>query len=250
MPFTFTHPALILPLTFLPRSWFSLTGLIIGSIIPDFEYFIRMRIESNYSHTLTGIWWFDLPLGLMIAFVFHKIVRNKLFDNLPLFIKSRLIKFRTFNWTSYARSNWIILILSLLIGTASHILWDNFTHHDGFFVTLFPVLSTQLVIGDIIFPIYKFLQHLSTMVGGFIIVIAFYNLPVQEHIESQINWNYWSVLVALSFTIMMIRILMNAETWQVGNLIVTWISAILISLVLTPFILKVVNTHYIKNKSN
>lgn len=27
MPFTFSHPAIVLPLTFLPRQWFSLTGL-------------------------------------------------------------------------------------------------------------------------------------------------------------------------------------------------------------------------------
>ncbi|MFN7593668.1 MAG: DUF4184 family protein, partial [Bacteroidota bacterium] len=25
MPFTFSHPAIVLPLTFLPRQWFSLT---------------------------------------------------------------------------------------------------------------------------------------------------------------------------------------------------------------------------------
>ncbi|WP_240482010.1 DUF4184 family protein [Flavobacterium psychrophilum] len=39
MPFTFSHPAIILPLRYLPRQWFSLTGLIIGSLTPDFEYF-------------------------------------------------------------------------------------------------------------------------------------------------------------------------------------------------------------------
>ncbi|MEG1227787.1 MAG: DUF4184 family protein, partial [Flavobacterium sp.] len=41
----------MLPLQFLNKKWFSLTGLVIGSMIPDFEYFIRMRIQSIYSHT-------------------------------------------------------------------------------------------------------------------------------------------------------------------------------------------------------
>ncbi len=51
MPFTFSHPAIILPLKYLPQNWFSLTGLIIGSLTRDFEYFIRMKVRSNYSHT-------------------------------------------------------------------------------------------------------------------------------------------------------------------------------------------------------
>jgi hypothetical protein len=33
MPFTFSHPAIVLPLTFLPRQWFSFTGLVIGFAI-------------------------------------------------------------------------------------------------------------------------------------------------------------------------------------------------------------------------
>lgn len=41
MPFTFSHPAIILPLSYLPKKWFSLTGLIIGSLIPDFEYLLE-----------------------------------------------------------------------------------------------------------------------------------------------------------------------------------------------------------------
>ena len=48
MPFTFSHPAAVLPLRLLPRHWFSLTGLVIGSMVPDFEYFLRsMRLTVN-----------------------------------------------------------------------------------------------------------------------------------------------------------------------------------------------------------
>lgn len=94
MPFTISHPAIVLPLTFLPRQWFSLTGLVIGSLTPDFEYFLRMRIKSNYSHTLDGLFWFDLPLGLLLAFLFHNVVRDSLFDNLPISLKSIFFAFR------------------------------------------------------------------------------------------------------------------------------------------------------------
>ena len=83
MPFTFSHPAIILPFRYLPVKWFSFTGLVIGSLTPDFEYFIRMKVQSIYSHTLLGIFWFDLPLAILLAFLFHSLVRDTLFFNLP-----------------------------------------------------------------------------------------------------------------------------------------------------------------------
>ena len=46
MPFTFSYPAIVLPLTYLPRRWFSLTGLIIGSLTPDFEDFDASAFEE------------------------------------------------------------------------------------------------------------------------------------------------------------------------------------------------------------
>lgn len=52
MPFTFSHPSIVLPLTYLPKKWISLTGIVIGSLTPDFEYFLRMKIQSTYSHTI------------------------------------------------------------------------------------------------------------------------------------------------------------------------------------------------------
>ncbi|SEF46838.1 protein of unknown function [Flavobacterium urumqiense] len=42
MPFTFSHPAIILP--FLKNKKLSATALIIGSMSPDFEYFFRMKM--------------------------------------------------------------------------------------------------------------------------------------------------------------------------------------------------------------
>lgn len=71
MPFTFSHPAIILPLTSSKRQWFSATGLVIGSMTPDFEYFIRMKVQSDFSHTLPGLLWFDLPLGLLLSFIYN-----------------------------------------------------------------------------------------------------------------------------------------------------------------------------------
>ena len=141
MPFTFSHPAIVLPLAYLPSRWVSLTGLVIESLTPDFEYFLRMKIQSNYSHTLGGLFWFDLPLGILLAFIFHNIVRSPLIDNLPDFLKERFLIFDRFHWNQYFKKNYLVVVISILIGAASHVLWDGFTHHGGYFVEKLPVLA-------------------------------------------------------------------------------------------------------------
>ena len=85
MPFTFAHPAIVLPLHALQRRCFSLTALVAGSLSPDFEYFLRMQIHSSHIHTLWGLLYFDLPLGLILAFLFKKNVNHTRLANIDGF---------------------------------------------------------------------------------------------------------------------------------------------------------------------
>jgi hypothetical protein len=237
MPFTFSHPAIILPLTFLPKQWFSLTGLIIGSLTPDFEYFLRMKIESNYSHTIAGLFWFDLPLGILLAFFFHNIVRNSLFDNLPKLLNFRFSSFKQFDWNVYFKRNWFIVIISILIGAASHLFWDSFTHDHGYFVQIIPFLSNKVDFFSIQIPILKILQHSSTLIGGIAIAFVIYRMPLIRKTEQSIDSVYWIILIALALTVVSVRLLTGLEWHQYGNLIVSTITAGILSLILTPIIL-------------
>jgi len=230
MPFTFSHPAIVLPLTYLPRQWFSLTGLVIGSMAPDFEYFLRMMIKSNYSHTIDGLFWFDLPLGLLLAFIFHNIVRNNLFDNLPTILKSRFLAFRQFDWNGHFKRNWLIVTISILIGAASHIFWDSFTHDHGYFVKTFSIFTNTVDLFGGQIPILKILQHSSTLIGGLVIVFSIYKLRPNKTAKENINLKYWAIAAVMTFAIIAIRLLSGLELKQYGNVIVTAISAGLISL--------------------
>src|SRR3989338_5092867 len=75
MPFTFAHPAIILP--FYKSKTFSrfFTLLVIGSMSPDFEYFLRLQTYSKYSHTLLGILYFCIPTSLLVFFAYEKLVK-------------------------------------------------------------------------------------------------------------------------------------------------------------------------------
>jgi hypothetical protein len=238
MPFTFSHPAIVLPFTCLPRQWFSLTGLVIGSLAPDFEYFLRMRVKSDYSHTVSGLFYFDLPLGLFLAFIFHNIVRNALFENLPTILKSRLILFKQFDWNKYFRAKWFVVAISILIGAATHLFWDSFTHEQGYFTTVIPSLGETIEISGKYIPIFKILQHTSTLIGGLIIIASLFHLQTDKYVSGQFNLKYWGIFAAFTLAIIGLRLLSGLNYKIYGHLIVTGVSAVLIALTLTPLLIQ------------
>src|SRR5690606_6477678 len=122
MPFTPGHAAIVLP--FIRLRWLSATGLIIGSFSPDFEYFFKMSVSSNYSHTRAGLFYFDVPVTIFLAFLFHLVVKKNLIFNLPPFLQRKFHDTLQLDFMQYARSNWFVLILSSLGGAASHLFWD------------------------------------------------------------------------------------------------------------------------------
>lgn len=236
MPFTFSHPAIILPFLYIPnaRKWFSATGLIIGSIIPDFEYFLRMKIQSNYSHTLIGLCWFDIPLACIITFVFHNFIRNTLIDYSPKFLQSRVIAFKQFDWNEHFKKKYFVVIISILLGASSHLFWDSFTHHDAYFVNKISLLRGSINIFEMQLPVLKILQHGSTFLGGIVMFILFLFLPKEEiHIQKK-RYIYWLTLSILTILVFSIR--MFFMNFQIGNIIVSIISSLLLSLLINSFV--------------
>jgi hypothetical protein len=238
MPFTFSHPALVLPFKYLPTNWFSFTGLLIGAVVPDFEYFIRMRVQSSFSHTPGGIFWFDLPLGLLLAFIFHNNVKCRLITNLPRFLQSRLEPLYQFKWNRYFVQNWHIVIISIIIGTITHLLWDSFTHHSGYFVQRIPWLSQETIILGRQVHISNIIQHLSTLLGGLILVFAIRKLPQTENFHAKMRLDYWAIIFIIVVVIVSIRFLTGLSFKEYGNVIVTIISAGLVALMITPLLMK------------
>jgi len=240
MPFTFSHPAIVLPLT-KARLKLSSTALIIGSMIPDFEYFIRMRDKSKYSHTLSGIFWFDIPLALLVCFIYHLFVRNSLFDNLPSFLKDRFSVYKRFNWSRYFLKSWAIVLVSIIIGTVSHIAWDGVTHNTMFFVNQAD-LSTMMKIGRINLAGYKFLQLVSTIAGGLVVIYSIFSLRRIPQPKTKIDYRYWAIVWLITLSVFFLRFSRHGFhisffKYYYRFLAVTFISGMMIALILTPFFL-------------
>lgn len=171
MPFTFAHPAIVLP--FVGRvSAHAASGLVIGSMIPDFEYFMRLRVASHIAHTPAGLLLFCIPTSLAVGFLWHAVVKRPLVHQLPGFLQFRLAT--SFEHSPRTFSAWAAFLATSLIGSATHIGWDSFTHAHGYAVTEIPVLAQPLWAG---IPLYKYLQHGSTLIGFVVIVLFVGILP-------------------------------------------------------------------------
>lgn len=253
MPFTFSHPAIVLPLT-KARLQLSATGLIVGSIIPDFEYFIRMRDRSRYSHTLAGIFWLDIPLALLVCFIYHLVVRNSLFDNLPSFLKDRFSLYKSFDWSRYFRKNWAIVLASIIIGAVSHILWDGVTHNTMFYVNQAD-LSTMMKIGTINLAGYKFLQLASTIGGGLAVLYSIFALRRIHQPKTKIDYRYWILVWFIAFSITFLRFAKDDFRLHYNSpsrvIAVSFISSLMIGLIVTPLVLSQRrDKNYLRNRGD
>ena len=197
-----------------------------------------MKVKSNYSHTLSGIFWFDLPLALLLTFLFHNLTRNLLFQNLPSFIRNRILIFTDFNWNAYFKRNYFIVLISLLFGIFSHIFWDAFTHKHGYFVNQIEALENTIAIFGTEIPFWKIAQHLSTLIGSIILLITFFRLPITDNSTISINKLYWSSVILFTTAILFIRFILNPKALNIGNLVVTFIASFMIAITIIPLIIK------------
>lgn len=238
MPLTFSHPAITLPAKYLPERWVSMTGLIIGSITPDFEYFIRLKEESVYSHTLAGMFWFDLPLALVLTFVYHYIVRNTFICNSPAFLRKRLSPYRGFNWINYFNKHFIVVFICLLVGIASHIFWDDFTHPSGHFVKMIPLLRENLYILKFLIPNNRLLQAISTTIGGMVIFYAIMRMPEDVDICKQRNaTDYWLILAGMGVVAVNVRMLENIYDFDYQTIALSTLSGFIAGSIVAPLLL-------------
>ena len=230
MPFTLSHPAIVLPF----RKYFSVTGLVFGSMSPDFEYFIRMQIKNEIGHTIVGILVFCLPMSILFSFIFHYGIKVSLIQNCPLFLKRRWQGFEDFDWGIYFKKNWLNVVISIMIGSFSHIFWDSFTHYDGVIVYHFPILQIEIYKIEI----YRILQHSSSFLGALYIFYIVYRLPKTKIINCP-NGYYWLKITLLTMIMVGVRFLFLPIS--LGNFIVTVMMSVFISLSIVPILNRFTN---------
>lgn len=172
MPFPLAHPAAVVPLRRWCPAYFDLASLVIGSLVPD----LACSIDDweYFSHTLLGSLVFCLPVGLVAVWVFHR-VRIALVTSLPNPHRGALLPLCTAKFPSPQT-----VILSLLVGSWLHILWDLFTHGHSWLVRSIPLFS--LSIGPL--RLNQILWLLSSFAGMAVLLSGYASLIRKSRCKS------------------------------------------------------------------
>ncbi|WP_349427105.1 DUF4184 family protein [Microbacterium sp. LWS13-1.2] len=173
MPFTPSHAVVALPFL---RSPLVPAAIAIGAMAPDLPLFVR-GLPLHYGRTHAFGW---LPATVLLALVlllaWRCVLRPAARELSPRWLAARLPG----EWDAGAGAAWretfaiappggrrvpwtgmLVLVVSLLIGVVSHIVWDLFTHEGRWGTIAIPALAADW--GAL--PGYKWLQHGSSVAG-------------------------------------------------------------------------------------
>lgn len=166
MPWTLAHPAAVLPIRLITKK-LPLPALVIGSLVPDAGYYTGSFSFAEQAHTLVGLVSHCLPVGLTLLILIFLLRRPFLFL-LPE--PHRLVLSALYAKTPKLSYNYIIYVLiALVLGATTHIIWDNFTH-----------ASSDLPSKEIVFYLqerairwYNLLQLGSSLFGTLALVVYY-----------------------------------------------------------------------------
>jgi len=147
------------------------SALVIGSMAPDLPYYLPLSIESPTTHSTTGVFGIDLLLGLVSFGLWHALVAPLAVAVAPSGLRARLVPVLPFRPGDLRR--WLMIVVSLLAGAATHVLWDEFTHEHRWGYRHLAWLAQEHG------PLagYRWAQYGSGLVGAALIALA--------------GWSWW-----------------------------------------------------------
>jgi hypothetical protein len=193
VPFTCSHPAAVLP--FLRGRFLVPSALIIGSMAPDFQYFMLLSLQTDRSwHDPHGGILYCIPAGLLVLWCYHRILKQPLLSLLPRAHRLRLCAHAgAFEFLPARRLAQIVG--SLAVGAMTHVAWDSVTHVYGWYGEPYRWLSTVVFSTPYgVIRIHDVTQALSTVIGAAALAAAYWRwfrrAPLQREAVESGSWVY------------------------------------------------------------
>lgn len=181
MPFTLAHPAAVLPLRGL--RYLRTAPLILGAMIPDLPYYVPSELGRRLipeTHTFDGSLSTDLLLGyasLVAVFV----LRAPLTALLPARARWLCLNALAPFWRA---REWAFAALAIVVGVWTHLVWDSFTHADGWMVHRVDALSAPVSIGPYTTQVCHVLQYVSSVFGLVVMAVWYARLRTPRPIAA------------------------------------------------------------------
>ncbi|MFI6498793.1 DUF4184 family protein [Nonomuraea typhae] len=157
MPFTPAHVAAVLPLISSARlrPVFDPWALAIGAMVPDLPIFLPFLPTYADWHSVPGILTLDLLSVVVLVYLFHGLFREPLIALLPPALSGRAA-------TLKPSLRLPPIVFGALLGSATHVFWDSFTHSYSVDVWGWTFFDER-VLGVI--SVFRLLQYLSSIAG-------------------------------------------------------------------------------------
>lgn len=212
MPFTISHAGFVFPLKgILPAH--VLCGLMIGSIVPDFPYFVREFGVASFAHTVMGAICVSLPVGLAV-YLLMSLSFRRIAQALPnphsVFLASWGID------RLGAKRNLFAVLIAIFLGALSHSFVDSFTHESGAAVSMFPILNQEVMsVDEQPIHVFRLLQYAGSALGMAILVAAYWS-GLRRYCRACGSkvWQDpqgWLIVLGLAGVTVLIAVLLNAE---------------------------------------
>ena len=171
MPWTISHIAAVLPLRRSGAKPLSFAALALGACSPDFAYYIGQFKWAELAHTPLGILFLCLPCCLLLLALLQ-LFQHELASLLP----TRALRGALHARQAPSLRSWRNLAafsIAIVLGAATHIVWDAFTHKTAWPVANSALLQTPFVVAGQTVGLYNLLQHASTLIGAVILLLVY-----------------------------------------------------------------------------
>ena len=162
MPFTPTHVLAIVPLARC-CGWLPFSALAIGCMIPDLPLFFP-GVDYAQTHNALGVVTICMPLGLTAFMLFQCLLKVPLVALLPTWVQQRMTPY-SLPCLKPSFRFFLSVMVAVILGAYSHVIWDSFTHFGRRGTELIPLLSKEIFFAGQSWPVYKLAQHGSSLVG-------------------------------------------------------------------------------------
>ncbi|KXC06225.1 DUF4184 family protein [Microbacterium hominis] len=195
MPFTVSHAVVALPFV---RTPLLPAAIAIGAMTPDLPLFVRgTPVSYQLTHTNLAV---STLIAAGLTVLWYLLLRPAVRALSPTWLAARLPA----EWDRVGIPAWwrrrpawvsaLLAALSLLLGVASHIAWDAFTHEGRWGTALFPALDERW--GPLLG--LKWLQYGSSAFGLIVLAVGAFlwlrrrppSTPATG-IPAAVRWSWW-----------------------------------------------------------
>ncbi|HEX6226744.1 MAG TPA: DUF4184 family protein, partial [Chryseolinea sp.] len=143
-----------------------------------------------------------------------------------------------------------VFLYSAFIGAGSHLFWDSFTHNNRFFSRMLaPIYQNNSIPFDgVSYPMFYVLQQVSTAIGSVIVILyILFKKPFENCELFSPRISYWLAVVGVAIVVLRLRFFIHPADYNLGNVVVSSISGLLVGVIICGFINFRNETHYEKS---